>query len=1387
MRRRPTAESLEGRNLLAVLFDLSELDAADGFVLHSAVPQDRAGFSVSGAGDVNGDGFDDLLVGAPVDPGFPAGNGQAYLIHGKQDGFGEAINLFELTGEGGSTIFGGNAEDHAGYSVSGAGDLNGDGLHDYLIGAAAADRFAQDGTLFDAGQTYAVFGSKDPPPAVVTELSGSAGFQLIGNAPFDRAGFSVSDAGDVNGDGYDDLILGAPAAPVQLPFVEGIGQAYLVYGSPTEFSSPRLVSLLFGETGVQMFGVNLGDRTGLSVSGIGDLNGDGFDDFAIGAPSADRAGDTGPLFGSGTTYIVFGGFDGMPVLANLDGTDGFRLEGLRPFDRSGFAVSSAGDINGDGFDDMVIGAPADFDIPVTAGESYVVFGKAQSYPARLNLGELEGSEGFVIQGIAALDHAGFSVSSAGDVNGDGLDDLIIGAPFADKQVGDETRFGTGESYVVFGRATEFPDRLILGLLEDDEGLIIRGDAAFDRVGYSVSSAGDVNGDGFDDILIGAPSDFGNSFRPGRSYVLFGRDFTGASPLTGDAGNNVLAGDEEANQILGGVGDDVLLGAGGADVLLGGQGNDAIEIVDLLFRRLDGGRGTDTLRLAADDLHLDLMSIPDNQLTGFEEIDLTGPGDQELTIGNVREALRISDTSNRLLIRRDLGDVVNIGDGWSRSGSEEIDEVAFSRFTQGAAELLVQSLPPQVDLNGTEDGSGFTAAFVEDVSPLAIVGADAVIFGDAPIVSARITLTNPSDGDDESLVLVTRSGVSASYDQLSATWTLTGSASAAEYAAVLKTLQYHNASQSPDEADRLVEIQVSDGLADSPLVVATVMITAVNDAPVLDAALTPSLTVIEEDASDPSGDTVAAIVVDGSITDPDGTAVEAIAVINAASTAGRWQYSTGGEWMDFDNPSDSAARLLGPEDRVRFLPAADFNGSVSLAYRAWDQTSGRAGDAADVRFNGGTTSFSADLDPATLSVTPVNDAPQLDPGFSPRLTTIFRNDVDSPGDSVSTIVIDRSMTDPDGAVFEAIAIVAVDEANGHWEHSADGTNWSRIRVSESAALLLGHDCRIRFVPDADFFGAASLTFRAWDRTSGTEGDLADVTQNGGTTAFSVDTDTATIDVLEIDHGPTIAPTLRPVILAPGISSQVVQLTEITDGGDATESLTVTAVSSDPSILPHPAVTYTSPESAGSLTLAPTGIADGWSIVTVTVAEADGDSISESFAVSVGVNPLVWQNPIDAFDINADTFVVPGDVLLIINELNDSKYSDRFGELLQPPPPGVPPPFFDINGDRFVAPGDALQLVNLLNRGASGEAESGGVGSASLLAVQFVMRAAPECEEADCLFSPVVPVAWGSAPSQPGSPSRSAALARQHDQSLRELTESTFELARLEETLNDLSNG
>jgi Ca2+-binding RTX toxin-like protein len=680
-------ERLEPRLLLTTTtIDLAALGAA-GTTLFGAVSGDWSGISVSNAGDVNGDGFDDMLIGAQMAdaPGGGKNNiGESYLIFGGAT-LSATIDLANL-GSAGITIYGADAEDYSGGRVSSAGDVNGDGFDDLLIGVYKAD--AAGNAKVDAGETYVIFGGAALPATIDLANLGTRGITIVGVDVGDNSGQSVSSAGDVNGDGFDDLLIGAPYGSALNNAKGAAGDSYVVFGGVALPPTIDLANL--GSAGITIYGADTTDKSGFSASSAGDVNGDGFDDLLIGAPSADGSGNTKKSVGE--SYVIFGGA-ALPAtidLANVSAA-GIRIIGADANDNSGLSVSRAGDVNGDGFDDLLIGAwiaDASGNAKVDAGESYVIFGGA-SLPATIDLASL-GTAGITIFGADAYDNSGYSVSSAGDVNGDGFDDLLIGTDEAD--VSGNLKPNAGEGYVIFGGAA-LPATIDLANL-GSAGITIFGADANDVSSVSLSSAGDVNGDGFDDLLVGAPGgDASGNAKPsaGESYVIFGGNFTGVVTHLGTAAPETLTGTAGANVMVGGRGNDTLVGNGGADVISGGQGNDLLAVGDLNFKRIVGGTGTDTLRLDGSGQTLNLTTLADNRVQSIEQIDITGSGNNTLTL-NKREVLNISGSSNTLLVRRNTGDIVNIGSGWIQGANQTIGSDTFQVFTQGAATLKVQ-IPP----------------------------------------------------------------------------------------------------------------------------------------------------------------------------------------------------------------------------------------------------------------------------------------------------------------------------------------------------------------------------------------------------------------------------------------------------------------------------------------------------------------------------------------------------------------------------------------------------------------------------------------------------------------------------------------------------------------------
>ena len=482
-----------------------QCDDTGGFVINGIDVGDFSGFSVSNAGDVNGDGLGDLIVGAfAADPNGNQSAGESYVVFGKTDG--TAVELSDVAaGTGGFVINGIDDSDFSGRSVSNAGDVNGDGLEDLIVGAYGAD---PNGNSM-AGESYVVFGKADGTAVELSNMAaGTGGFVINGIDTIDQSGYSVSNAGDVNGDGFDDLIVSANYADPDGN--SSAGESYVVFGKANG-TAVELSDVTTGSGGFVINGIDAGDQSGYSVSNAGDVNGDDLDDLILGAHAADPNGKSS----AGESYVVFGKTDGTAVeLSDVTaGTGGFVINGIDANDYSGESVSSAGDVNGDGLDDLIVGARlADPNGNSSAGESYVVFGKADGTAVELS-NVTAGTGGFVINGIDQGDYSGVSVSNAGDVNGDGLGDLVLGA----YQAMQRGKLAVGESYVVFGKA----DTLAVDLSDvaaGTGGFVINGIDDSDFSGSSVSAAGDVNGDSLDDVIIGA---FGAD-PAGESYVVFGK-------------------------------------------------------------------------------------------------------------------------------------------------------------------------------------------------------------------------------------------------------------------------------------------------------------------------------------------------------------------------------------------------------------------------------------------------------------------------------------------------------------------------------------------------------------------------------------------------------------------------------------------------------------------------------------------------------------------------------------------------------------------------------------------------------------------------------------------------------------------------------------------------
>lgn len=486
------------------LITAASLSGATGQRIAGIEAAGYSGVSVSGVGDVNADGIDDILVGS-----YLAGandQGAATLYFGDDDGI-SAANSIRISGVG--------VEDLAGVSVSGAGDVNGDGIQDLLVGVYRADFSGRT----NAGATAVIYGRSGFSGDIDLGFSDpNLGFFIQGAETNDYSGFSVASAGDVNADGFDDIIVGAWPADVGSMFEAG--EAYLVFGAANRQGAFD-VTTINGTNGVRIQGTAQDDRLGYAVGSAGDLNGDGIADVVVSAIHADAGGRAD----AGEAYVYFGEANSPSASLGLGGSGGFSstvgagdadlvIQGAVAGDRLGSSVASLGDVNGDGIDDLIVGA---FQADGTggqrdAGRAYVYFGDAARTGA-VNAGTLNGQDGFEIVGLAADDWTGLAVANAGDLNADGINDIIIGAHLAGPD-------DAGAAYVVFGRADgSFPASLNLSQLDGSNGFKVTGEGPRSYLGFSVAGAGDVNGDGIDDAIVGS---FGVDGNRGASYIIHGR-------------------------------------------------------------------------------------------------------------------------------------------------------------------------------------------------------------------------------------------------------------------------------------------------------------------------------------------------------------------------------------------------------------------------------------------------------------------------------------------------------------------------------------------------------------------------------------------------------------------------------------------------------------------------------------------------------------------------------------------------------------------------------------------------------------------------------------------------------------------------------------------------
>lgn len=560
--------------------------AATGqFIIDGVFAGDRAGAAVGGIADLNGDARGDILIGAPgSEIGAATDAGAAYVIWGQASGGVDLADPFSGGGKG-FVMKGQAAGDAAGTTIQAITDLNGDGKADILVGAPG-----QDAGGAQAGAVYVVFGkSTSSIVNLASVASGTGGFRIIGDRAGDMAGSAIGTVGDLNGDGKAEILVGTTAS--QSGGADS-GAVYVVFGKAST-TAVDLTNVAAGTGGFVIRGVS-GDMAGASVSGIGDVNGDGRADILVGAPGSDSA------------YVVFGKASTSAVdLADVrNGIGGFRILAEQPGDLVGMSVTGGQDLNHDGIADIVIGAPHESEGGYDAGAVYVIWGGGN---ASIDLTAISASMGGVKIVGDAGSLLGTTVVLTGDLNGDGTADLMLGSSG-----------GTQSQWVINASADWQPDNNVYGTEGDDvigagygSGAHVVGESDDNVIalgGNDVIGTGGgndtIDGGAGDDAMDGGAGD-------DTYYVDSGADTVnelaagGTDTVIADSdyalGDNVEnlvligygmtgTGNDSANHITGTDGADVIDGAGGADTLDGGFGDDLYVLDDAGDVIVEGASG-----------------------------------------------------------------------------------------------------------------------------------------------------------------------------------------------------------------------------------------------------------------------------------------------------------------------------------------------------------------------------------------------------------------------------------------------------------------------------------------------------------------------------------------------------------------------------------------------------------------------------------------------------------------------------------------------------------------------------------------------------------------------------------------------------------------------------